>query len=631
MRERSLLVGLLLALTAAAHAASPPVTYSKHIAPILFEYCAPCHRPGEAGGFSLLTYADARKRAALIADVTRRRYMPPWLPEAGHGDFADERRLTAFQIEQIAKWVSEGAPEGTASDAPPPPTFAPGWQLGPPDLILTVSKPFPVPADGPDIFWNFVLSPDIQQTRYIKAVEVRPGSARNVHHANLLVDRSRSSRHQEKTPGEGFPGMDLNIETATFDPDSHFLFWKPGGVPAVEPDGMAWRLDPRNDLVLNVHFHPTGKPELVTPSIGLYFTDKPPTKFPMLLQIEHDSALNIPAGAKDFAVADDFRLPIDADVIAVYPHAHYLGSLLEGFATLPDGSRQWLVRIPRWDINWQAVFHYRQPLFLPKGTTISMRFHYDNSADNPRNPSSPPRRVVGGNQSTDEMGHLWLQLLPRGENGQGAVLQEALMRHRLENDPANAAAHFNLGALLLSRKDTASAIGHLRDALQLDPEQPMALNDLGAALQSEGKLDEALEQFQHALRIEPGYTSAQFNMANTLAAQGKLDEAAANFQQVLAADPGDAAAREQFIAILIRAGNAAAAEGRLSAAAASYRELVAQRPTDADLRNNFGVILARSGDLQGAAAQFEAAVQANPAHESARRNLEAVRKKLGQY
>ena len=265
-------------------------------------------------------------------------------------------------------------------------------------------------------------------------------------------------------------------------------------------------------------------------------------------------------------------------MIAVYPHAHYLGSLLEGFATLPDGSRQWLIRIPQWDINWQAVYRYREPLFLPKGTVISMRFHYDNSADNPRNPNSPPRRVMAGNQSTDEMGHLWLQVLPRGDGDQRAVLQEALMRHRLENDPANASAHFNLGVLLLGRKATSPAIAELRDALHLDPRQPMAWNDLGAALQAEGKLDDAVEQFRHALQIEPDYTSARFNLANALAAQGDLEEAAANFRQVIAAEPADAAARDQLIAVLIQSGNAAAAAGRLAPASASYRELVALGP-----------------------------------------------------
>jgi Flp pilus assembly protein TadD len=612
----------------AAHAAPPAVTYHKHIAPILFEHCAPCHRPGESGGFSLLTYADVQKRAKLIAQVTASRYMPPWLPEAGSGDFAGENRLTALEIEQIRKWAEAGAPEGSPSDAPPAPVFTPGWQLGAPDLIVTVAKPFRVPADGPDLFWNFVLSPSIAQARFIRSVEVRPGNARSVHHANLLLDRARSSRHRESNPGDGFPGMDLNIESASFDPDSHFLFWKPGGSPWVEPAGMAWRLDPGNDLVLNVHFHPTGKPELVQPSVGLYFTDKPPSLFPMLIQIEHDSALDIAPGVRDFLIADDFRLPVDAEVFAVYPHAHYLGTRLEGYATLPDGSRQWLIRIPRWDINWQAVYHYRKPLPLPKGTVISMRFHYDNSADNPRNPSVPPKRVTTGNQSTDEMGHLWLQVLARGGPDDRAALQESLMRHRLEIDPSNTAAHFNLGTLLLARKDRAGAIRQFQDALRLEPEQPMALNDLGVALEAEGRPQEALEQFERALRIEPAYASARFNLADLLATQGKWTEAAANYRQIVSAEPGDTAARDHLVAVLIRIANAAAAEGRLSDASAAFAELIAQRPADADFRNNFAIILARSGDFAGAASQLEAALRIDPSHQSARRNLEAIRRKL---
>jgi Flp pilus assembly protein TadD len=623
-------LGYLFAWTVSSYAAQVPVTYHKHIAPILFEHCAPCHRPGESGGFSLLTYEDARKRARLIAEVTRNRYMPPWLPEAGFGEFADENRLTALQIERIGQWVSAGAPEGAPSDSPAPPVFTKGWQLGAPDLVLTVSKPFRVPADGPDIFWNFVLSAPISQARYIKSVEVRPGKAASVHHANLLVDRARSSRRQEKNAGDGFPGMDLNIETQSFDPDSHFLFWKPGGPPWVEPSGMSWRLDPGNDLVLNVHFHPTGKPELVQPSVGLYFTSEPPTVFPMLVQIERDSALNIPPGVRDFVIADDFQLPVDATVLAVYPHAHYLGSFLEGYATLPGGSRQSLIRVPRWDINWQAVYHYRKPLFLPKGTVISMRFHYDNSEANLRNPSIPPKHVAGGNQSTDEMGHLWLQLLPGDGVNSAALLQESLMRHRLDNDPSNAGAHFSLGTLLLARKDYSAAILHFRDALRLNPEQPMALNDLGVALESQGETQDAVEQFQHALRLDPDYTSARFNLANALTVQGKWNEAAADYRQIISAQPGDTAARDQFVALLIRMSNAAASESRLQDAAALYRELVALRPADADYRNNFGIILARSGDLAGAAEQFEAALRANPSHQTARRNLEAVRRRLAQ-
>ena len=191
----------------------------------------------------------------------------------------------------------------------------------------------------------------------------------------------------------------------------------------------------------------------------------------MLVKLENDRALDIPPSQQDFPISDDFQLPVDVDVLAVYPHAHYLGKLLEAYATLPDGSRRWLIRIPDWDVNWQAVYSYRTPVFLPKGTVVSMRYHYDNSAANPRNPNSPPKRVRSGNQSTDEMGHLWLQVLTRGEGDQRPVLQEALMQHRLQKSPDDAAAHLSLGALLLSRKDAGGAIVHLREGLRLAPEQ----------------------------------------------------------------------------------------------------------------------------------------------------------------
>lgn len=609
--------------------APPAVTFHKNIAPILFEHCASCHHSGGTAPFSLLTYNDAKKRAGEIAAVTKRRYMPPWLPEPGRGDFAGESRLSDAQIQLIERWAQAGAPEGVARDSPPSPVFTPGWQLGPPDMVIQAAHPFSAPAEGPDVFWNFILSPSIRETRYVKAIEIHPGNA-HIHHANLLIDRSRSARRQEKAPGEGFAGMDLTIESDTFDPDSHFLFWKPGGTPWTEPPGMAWRLDPGSDLVLNVHLQPTGQPALVQPSIGLYFTSEPQTKYPMLIQLEHDGALDIPPGAHDFVVSDEFRVPLDLDVLGVYPHAHYLGKLLEGFATLPGGSRQWLIRIPDWDLDWQAVYRYRKPVFLPKGTVISMRFHYDNSAANPRNPSSPPRRVVGGNQSTDEMGHLWLQVLPRENGDQRTVLQEAIMRRRLEKYPADFSAHFNLGALLLSRKDTASAIDYLRDALSIEPEHPVALNTLGVALESDGKHDNAVIEFRHALRVQPGYSNARYNLAGALAAQGNLEEAAANFRQVLSANPEDGTTRERLVIVLKELGDSAASEGRLKAAVESYRELVTLEPGNADLRNNLGILLARSGDMPSAIEQFEAALRSDPSHAAARRNLELARKKQPQ-
>jgi Flp pilus assembly protein TadD len=607
-----------------APAASP--TFHRDIAPILFTHCAPCHRPGEAGPFPLLTYEDARRRAPQIAAVTRQRYMPPWLPAPGFGEFVGEHRLTEAQIQTIERWAQAGAAEGPPS-ASPAPVFTAGWQLGPPDLVLTAAKPFTLPEDGPDVFWNFILPASVKESRQVRAIEIRPGNARTVHHANVLVDRSRSQRYREKAGGEGFPGMDLTVASDTFDPDSHFLFWKPGGAPFEEPPGMSWRLDPGNDLVLNVHLRPSGKPEVVQPSVGLYFTREPQSRYPMLIQLENDGALDIPAGDSDFLVSDDFLLPLDADLLAVYPHAHYLGRVLESYATLPDGTKRWLVRIPQWDLNWQAVYRCREPVFLPKGTVISMRFHYDNSAANPRNQHSPPQRVRGGNQATDEMAHLWLQLLPRGDGDRRGILQEAIMNHRLEKDPADFAAHFNLGAIALSRKDIPSALTHLRAALRAEPEQPAALNTFGAALESDGQVEEAIRQFRNALRVRPDDPSARYNLAVALETQGHFAEAAESFREVLASHPEDRAAHDHLIQTLRELGDSAAAAGRLSQAVERYRELVELAPADADLRNNYGILLARSGDRTGAVAQFEAALRIDPGHAAARRNLELARKR----
>lgn len=521
------------------------------------------------GPFPLLRYEEVKKRAAQIVTVTRNRYMPPWLPEPGHGDFADERRLSDEQIRQIADWVAAGEPEGPPDETPSPAQFADSWQLGQPDLVLEAADPAVAPAAGPDVFWNYVFTPGLTAARYVRVVEIRPGNRGIVHHANLLIDRAGAAQRAAAPGASGFAGMDLTIVRSPFDPDGHFLFWKPGATPHVEPDGFAWRLNPGDRLVLNTHLHPSGKPEAVRPSIGIYFSDKPPSHFPLLVQMEHDGAIRIPAGAADFVVSDDFRLPMDVDVLAVYPHAHYLGKLLEAFATLPDGSRKWLVRIPDWDLNWQSVYYYREPLSLPRGAVISMRYHYDNSAGNIRNPHQPPRAVRSGNQATDEMGHLWLELLPRGAADRRLELQEAVMRHRLEKYPDDFTANFNLGALAMARLNVSGAVAMLENAVRLEPGRPDAHNMLGAALARVGRISEAIEELRLALRERPDYANARLNLANALVRAGKLDEAVDDYRQVLAAAPNDQTVRA---AVESRA-RQLEAEGKANEAAALYHEL----------------------------------------------------------
>lgn len=560
------------ATTTASQSSQHP-TFARDIAPIIYQNCATCHHSSEPGAlcgtnaFPLLGYDDVKRQASAIVAVTRARAMPPWLPEQGYGDFADSHRLTDAQIRLIADWVRDGAPEGPTSAVPPPPHFSDGWQLGQPDLILESPRALSIPASGADVFWNFVFSPHLKTTRYVRAIEIRPGSDLSlVHHANLILDPERSARRLERAPGIGFPGMDLSLAGSPFYIPSHFLFWKPGGSPWVEPSGLAWRLDPGTDLVLNAHFMPIGTPENARPSIGLYFTDQPPNRFPMLIELQNDEALDIPAGAHDFVVSDSFRIPVDVDVLAVYPHAHYLGHILDGYATLPDGQRKWLIRIPDWDPKWQAVFHYGEPLFLPAGTTISMRYHYDNSTANARNPNSPPRRVQGGNQSTDEMAHLWFQLLPRGGASQRIVIQSALLQHRVDKYRNDFDSRLALGVLMLGRFNVAGAVPVLEEAVRIQPKQEEARRFLGMALESVGRTSEAIEQFRTAIALRPDDAQARYNLARALVKAGQYDEAREDFVQVAGADPKNAQLRINFGELLLQHGRAAEALDQFNAA-----------------------------------------------------------------
>lgn len=577
-----------LARVGGSAAASPPgqVTFDRDVAPIIFHNCAQCHHPGEAGPFPLLTYADVKSHARQIALVTRERIMPPWLPEPEELKFADELRLSQEEIATLQAWVDQGELEGNPADLPARPVFAAGWQLGKPDLILQAPKPYRLPAGGTDIYWNFVFRTPVHRSRWLKAIEIRPGDKRLVHHANVLVDREQNGRRLEKEPGAGFGGMELIIESEAFDPDSHFLFWKPGSPPYVEPDGMAVQLDKDTDLVLNTHLQPSGKPELIQPTLGLYFTDKPATLHPILLQLDDDRMLNIPPGAKNFLVSDDFTLPVDAEVLAIYPHAHYLGKDLLAFATLPKGTRETLIHIEHWDLNWQAVYRYAKPVPLPKGTTISMRFTYDNSADNLRNPNQPPKRVTAGNRASDEMAHLWLQILPKespGSDDPRVAIQEALARHHIQNDPGDFEAHYNLGSILQMKGDASGAIEQFRATVRIDPNDPTANNAFGAVLLASGRPEEAIPHFNAALQERPDYFDAHYNLGTALAANGDF-----------------------------------------AGALAQFRAAVRLRPLDANAEANLGSALAETGDLRDARLHFERALQIDPKNELARENLEQL-------
>jgi hypothetical protein len=531
---------------------SRPLTFHKDIAPIVFNHCSTCHHPGEAAPFDLLTYADVKKRTRQIADVTERRLMPPWLPEPGYGDFIGQRSLKEEQIRVIQRWVAQGANEGNPGDAPPPPKWRDGWQLGQPDLVVQLAQPYTLAAEGKDVYRNFVIPIPVSERRYVKAVELLPGNAKAVHHAFMLIDPTRDSRRRdEQDPEPGFPG--LHTPPTAQRPAGQFLSWQPGKVPTADDGDLAWTLEKDTDLILQMHFRPTGKPELIQPSVGFYFTNRRPARTPFKFGL-WSYAIDIPAGATNHTVQETYVTPVDLEVLRVLPHAHYLGKQLNGLATLPDGTQQWLIRIPNWDFNWQGGYAFARPVFLPKGTTISMVYTFDNSTNNARNPHHPPQRVTYGVNSSDEMAELWLQVLPRNpgdvtmleKDFQPRVFNGTLSynRYLLGLDANNAKAHTEIGKahLFLNRPD--EAVPYLRRAIELRPGEDEPHYFLGLLFRMTGRLPEARAEFQYTIRANPDHSKAHGNLGLILLQEGNLAEAELHLQSAVRINPDDTLARE---------------------------------------------------------------------------------------
>ena len=565
---------------AAGGQAREPATFNRDVAPILDANCVNCHRPGGIGPFSLTTYADASGRAARIAAAAAERRMPPWQPVPDHGRFRNERRLTDAEIALLAGWAAAGAPAGDPADRPTPPAAGDGWQLGTPDRVVTMETPFRLPAGGADVYRNFVLPAALDERRWVRAVELRPGAGggRVIHHARILLDGTGGARRLDAE--DASPGYDgLMLDHARF-PAGHFLGWAPGKVPVELPAAIAWPLDPGTDLVLQLHLLPAREPVDVQPAIGLHFADGPATLTPVSLLLT-SKAIRIPAGEPAHVVEDRYQLPIAVDVLGIAPHMHYLGKRVEATATLPDGGEEPLLRIDDWDFDWQDEYRYREPVHLPAGTRLRVRFVFDNSTANPRNPRDPPIAVGFGPQATDEMAELMLQVLPVGDPGRLAqslavkaarddilgyqsllradpadpvnhaalavryldVGQAALAREHLERAIALAPdfpdAHFNLGAVALAEGDTAAAMAAYRRAIALRPDYPQAHNNLGGLLTATGALDEALVHYRLAVRFDPDHSGAHYNLANVLLARGETEEAVRHYRLALAAAPED--------------------------------------------------------------------------------------------
>lgn len=532
-------------------AKAPPgtLTFSKDVAPIVWNRCAPCHRPGQVAPFSLLNFAEVKKRTTQIAEVTAKRIMPPWPPEPVGGPFEAERRLTDAELSVMQQWLSEGALEGNPSDLPTMPNWPDGWSLGKPDLVLTMPAPYALSPEGRDDYRNFVLAIPTTERRYVRAVELRPDNARVVHHAFMFLDESGGARRLDGQVAQ--PGAPYGTKM----PEGQFLSYQPGRGAALAPDGLAWTLEKGSYLVLQVHIKPTGKPETLQASVGFYFTDRAPTNTPFKVGLT-SYTIDIPPGEANYVVRDSFVLPVDVQAVAVLPHAHYLAKEIKGFAALANGTQIPLIHIKRWDFDWQGAYRYAQPVSLPRGATLMMEFTYDNSTNNVRNPNPPPKNVIYGPQSSDEMAELWFQLLARDARERAALSRAFAVKndrvfferseYLLRKNPNDPKAHFTRAVILLNQKKTAEALNHFKLALAADPNYQEAYFTLGVVHLMNGNLSGAEDAFKNAIRLDPQDYRAQGSLGNVYLRQGRLENAQAQFENALRINPNDATARENL-------------------------------------------------------------------------------------
>jgi len=614
VKRMTLLLSILVGCGGDRSPARPPEpTFSGGVAALIYERCATCHRPAGAAPFALLTYEEVREHGERIVRMTTSGRMPPWQPSRPVGVFLDERRLAPDEVELLQRWVDGGMPIGEASAVPEPPQWTEEWSMGAPDMIVELETPYVVPADQDEMFRNFVLPVSLDRTRWVRAVELKPGGPRVVHHATVALDATHASRDLDaRDPGPGFDGM--GSAGGAEHPGGVFIGWTPGKSTAAGAAPMSWALHPGADLVARLHLRPADHAVEIRPSVGLYFADAPPERLPVAVQLGYQ-AIDIPAGEPAYEVRDSFPLDVPVDVLSLYPHAHYLGRLVQAWADTPAGERIWLLEIPDWDFNWQDEYRFREPVRLPAGSMLHMRYTYDNTSDNSRNPSDPPVRVTYGPRSVDEMADLIVQTLPLSRDGT-SVLSRAVDRKvaaiklegyelALREQGEDARLRYNMGIAEAARGNAAEAETQLRRATTLDPRFAEAFINLGIVLHQQGRVAEALASYERAIRLAPDEPRAHHDAGVALQELGRIDEAERSFRRAIAADPSLAVSHKQL-------GRLLEARGDLPRAIESYRMAAEHGPDDPETPMWLGRALAATGDGVGALERFRTAAELAP-------------------
>ncbi|MBI3682741.1 MAG: cytochrome c [Acidobacteria bacterium] len=385
--------------TAGLFAGPTPVTYHKDVEPVLQARCQGCHRPGEAAPFSTLSYKDVRPWAKAIKAAVVARKMPPWFADPSVGHFRNNPSLSQAEIDSIVKWVDTGAPEGDAKDAPPPRQYVEGWNIGNPDVVFEMPIPFEVPAEGAVAYQWIVLPTGLTEDKWIQGVEVRPGDRSVVHHVIAFYRRPGSKWLLDAQPGvpvakaSGAPEGGMS--------DGAIGGYAPGIPPRVLSEGRAILLPKGSDLVLQMHYTASGKAARDQSKVGVVFARQPPRERAFGLAVANGRFV-IPPKDGSHRVDAEVTLASDVRIVDFTPHMHLRGKSFEYRAVFPDGRVETLLRVPKYDFNWQLTYQLAEERVFPKGTRIEGTACFDNSPNNPSNPD-PNAEVRFGDQTWDEM------------------------------------------------------------------------------------------------------------------------------------------------------------------------------------------------------------------------------------
>ena len=390
-------------------AASTP-TFTRDVAPILFNHCAECHRPGEIAPMSLLTFDQARPYATAIAQAVRRGTMPPWHADAPAGTFQNERILNERDRQILIDWAGDGAPRGEVKDLPAPPSFTEGWTLGQPDVVFEMDGEYAVPASGEIAYQNFYIPTSFTETKWVQSFEVRPGDRSVVHHVlvrhrarprttgDALVQPNKAHTGSPSAPSEARRPISADLADA---PSRLVATYAPGTNPQRAPRGTAFRLDPGGALQLQIHYTTTGRATTDRTKVGIIFLKEPPRQ-ELLAEQFLNRQLKLPAGAADVAVSTDLEFLQDAAVWGLFPHTHLRGKKWHYTLQLPNGEVRTILSVPTYDFNWQTYYMFKEPLQVPKGSRLISTAWYDNSRANKANPD-PTKEVTWGDQTWEEM------------------------------------------------------------------------------------------------------------------------------------------------------------------------------------------------------------------------------------